>query len=108
MERPQEEAYFYKLNRELIEARRKINNEERAKKTLVAGKKSHWMVCPKCGGKMVEKEISKIMLEQCESCHGIYFDEAEFGTLIKAHQQKSFLDYLNKFLAVNEHWTPDL
>lgn len=51
-----EEEYFHKLNRELIERRRK---ELDARRSAAADRSNQpfRMVCPKCGGKMSEVDM---------------------------------------------------
>lgn len=46
-----EEEYFYKMNKELIEKRRHLNDQERAAQ-INRDNHVHWMMCPKCGGNL--------------------------------------------------------
>ena len=86
-----EEEYFYNVNKELIERKRKSLDEQRAeqrKKELMA---QHWMCCPKCGHKMKEMEILGIIADKCGNCSGIYFDKGELELLLESKEQKGFL-----------------
>ncbi len=51
-------------------------------------KAPHWMVCPKCGGAMVEKKQENVTVDVCSKCHGVYFDAGELDLLLK-HEKVS-------------------
>ncbi len=91
-----EEEYFHKVNKELIERRRKqldaLHAEEQKKKL----KTEHWMCCPKCGHPMEEFEYLGIMVDRCTDCSGIYFDKGEFEILLESKEQKGFLSGFKK------------
>ena len=79
----QEEAAFKKQEQEALA---KMRSELDAKRKATAGasaKAAHWMCCPKCGGKMAEKKLETVMVDQCTACGGIYFDAGELELLIK-------------------------
>jgi len=40
------------------------------------------LVCPKCGGRMLEFERTGILVEQCQECRGIFLDYGELERLI--------------------------
>jgi Zn-finger nucleic acid-binding protein len=40
------------------------------------------LVCPKCGGRMLGYERTGILVEQCETCRGIFLDHGELERLI--------------------------
>lgn len=42
------------------------------------------LTCPKCGGRMVEYDRTRILVEQCEECRGIFLDYGELERLIDA------------------------
>lgn len=86
-----EEEYFYKLNKDLIEKKRK---EYPAKQTNQAG--SHWMKCPKCGSEMAEIDLAGIKVDQCAGCLGIYFDHGELEILIESKEPKGFLGAMKR------------
>jgi NADH pyrophosphatase NudC (nudix superfamily) len=78
-----EEAAFKKQEMEQLA---KLRAELDAKRQAAAGaasKATHWMCCPKCGGKMAEKKFENVLIDQCTACGGIYFDAGELDMLIK-------------------------
>lgn len=93
-----EEKYFYDLNRELIEERRKQLDARRAERQLKEQRGEHWMKCPKCGSKMETEDFCGIKVEQCSSCKGIYLDQDELETMLSARQHRSFVSRLLKRL----------
>ena len=91
----QEEAYFYKLNKDLLERKR---SELDAKKIemSVQSNNPNWMKCPKCAGKMEEIELLLIKVDKCVQCQGIYFDNGELQILLESQEPKGFLGMLRK------------
>lgn len=83
----QEEEYFYKLNRELIDQ----NKRERDKKNIQPIK------CPRCGEAMSENLISQIKVDRCTRCQGIFFDAGEFETLMASREHGRFFSLSRKF-----------
>ena len=78
-----EEAAFKKQEQEAL-ARIRADLDAKRKATAgAAAKASHWMCCPKCGGTMTERRLENVMVDQCGSCGGIYFDAGELDLLIK-------------------------
>ena len=90
----QEEKYFYKLNKELIESRRKQLDLSRKQKRAQEEKKLHWMKCPKCGSQLKETAQLGICMDQCSGCHGIFLDSGELETILATKQSQTFLDRL--------------
>lgn len=91
----QEELYFKKMNEQLLEKRRRELDSQKQQ----AGDKtqqSWWMICPKCGAKMEEINLSGILVDKCNGCHGIHFDAGELETLTQASESKSFLGAIRK------------
>jgi len=106
-----EEEYFYRVNRELIEKRRKQLDEKRLEQKTNGSQYPYWMKCPKCGSPMKEISLSGIWADQCAACQGIYFDHGEFETLLEAKKPKQFLKgVLNRFRAklsqFDTEWRP--
>ena len=91
-----EEEYFYKLNQDLIEKRRKELDSKRteAKKP----DSSFWMVCPKCGSSMEEKNLTGILIDQCTGCQGIYFDRGELDLMLQTRENQTLLDKIKNRL----------
>jgi ribosomal protein L37AE/L43A len=98
----QEDAYFYRINRELIDRNRKELDLKRSSVQAAQKEKNHWMTCPKCGNKMSEKNVLGIQVEQCQACEGVYFDRAELNTLSDAKERHHFFNALN----ANTTWKP--
>lgn len=91
----QEEAYFYKLNKELLEKRR-IELDSKKHESAAQFPKSYWMKCPKCGCDMEEIEIVRIKVDKCTQCKGVYFDDGELQILFESHEPRGFLGMLRK------------
>lgn len=107
----QEELYFYRINRELIERRRRELDPKRQSHSATQESESHWLACPKCGQRMVPVNLLGIQVEQCSKCQGVYFDRAEVETLVEAQEHKHFISALWKllrgaFAKADPKWTP--
>ncbi len=91
----QEEAYFYRINKELLERKR---SELDAKKNEILDQSSNpnWMKCPKCGDDMEEIEFMRIKVDKCVQCQGIYFDNGELQILLESQEPTGFLGMLRK------------
>lgn len=94
---PTEEDYFYRLNKRLIEEKRKALDGKRAEQRGREIKEQHWMCCPKCGNKMEEMELLGIMVDRCAVCSGIYFDKGELELLLESPDPKGFLRGLKRW-----------
>ena len=94
-----EDEYFYLLNRELIAKQRAYLDQVRKNKESLLQQKLHWMKCPKCGYQLEEHELSGVMIDQCDSCKGVYLDKGEIDLLISAQKPESFLKKLKVFFA---------
>lgn len=92
----QEEEYFYKKNKELIENLRKRRDAERAAQEAQSRKMGHWMKCPKCGSDLQEVEHLGIKVDRCNNCSGIFFDKGELDILLQAQEPKGFLSGFRK------------
>lgn len=81
-----EEEYFARLEAERMERKR----TEQSKLSQDAERKSHYMRCPKCGGKLVTEEFHRLQVDRCPDCHGIWFDAGEIEAVTHA-SEKGFL-----------------
>lgn len=97
-----EEEYFYKVNQELIERRRKELDLALARKEEQNQKNIHWMKCPKCGSTMEGIRLFQIQVEQCTHCLGVYMDRGELETLLATKQSETFLRRLRKVFEMRE------
>ncbi len=89
-----EEDYFYRLNKELIEKKRKELDEQRKEREEHDSRGAYWMICPKCGSKLEEVDLAHIKVDKCTGCLGIFFDHGELDTLLESREPKGFLDTL--------------
>lgn len=85
----QEDEYFVKRERELIE-KLKAKQEKEAKQAL---KEMCYMRCPKCGGSLKEHSFQKILIDQCSGCGGIWLDAGELEE-VAGREEKSWLGKL--------------
>lgn len=89
----QEEEYFVKKEKELIEKLR-AKQEREAKRSI---KETCHMRCPKCGERLKERSFQKILIDQCTGCGGIWLDAGELeqvagrekGTWLEKFWQKT-------------------
>ncbi len=79
--RKQEDEYFAREEARKIAEHRERLNLERAEAEKKHLKEKCWMRCPKCGHELKEKEFQKVMIDQCESCGGIWLDAGELEML---------------------------
>jgi Zn-finger nucleic acid-binding protein len=90
----QEEAYFNRVNRDLIARRREQLDRERAARRDASRAQAHWMKCPKCGASLKEQNLLGICVDVCERCSGIYLDAEEAKTLLASQSSHTFLKRL--------------
>ncbi len=92
----QEEAYFYRVNKELLERKRGELDARKKNEMTAQSNNPNWMKCPKCGDDMEEIELMKIKVDKCVQCQGIYFDNGELQVLLESQEPKGFLGMLRK------------
>jgi Zn-finger nucleic acid-binding protein len=103
-----EEEYFYLLNRELIEQRRKEIDAKHAEKSENRERQATcWMKCPNCGHSMDTKNLFNILVDQCTSCHGIFINRDEAETLLRTQKSRPFFAKLKKLFELRDE-TPQL
>ncbi len=91
-----EEEYFYKINKELIDKKRKEFDAQQSGQAALEKRTPHWMKCPKCGEEMTDIELAGIKVDQCGGCRGIYFDHGELEILMESQEPKGFLGAMNR------------
>ncbi|MPZ75211.1 MAG: hypothetical protein GEU77_01670 [Deltaproteobacteria bacterium] len=69
----QEDEYFVKKERELLEKLKAKQEGEAKAAEQVAGQ----MKCPKCGQPLEARSFQKIEIDQCTGCYGIWLDAGE-------------------------------
>lgn len=93
-----EEEYFFRHNKELIEKMRAHLDDARRARAQTDSGATHWMVCPKCGGAMGEREVMGLKGDVCTSCQGIFFDHGELEMLTRTRKEHGMLDTLKEML----------
>jgi len=81
-----EDAASHRKDVALIEQTRKKLDAERATVRQREQKKAHWMVCPKCGGKLQAVNLKGVMADHCDGCHGVFLDKGEIELIPHARQ----------------------
>lgn len=74
----QEDEYFVRKERELLE-------KMRAKQQADAQQSAPQAVelkCPRCGTPLKESTFQKIVVDQCNDCHGVWLDAGEIDQLV--------------------------
>jgi hypothetical protein len=74
-----EDEYFAKRDAELLRQQRAAVEKAAAE----AERRTHYMKCPKCGFNLMTHDWHGVQIDQCTSCHGIWFDAGEAESLIK-------------------------
>lgn len=69
----QEDEYFVKKERELLEKLKAKQESE----TKAAGENAAQMKCPRCGEPLKARSFQKIEIDQCTGCNGIWLDAGE-------------------------------
>lgn len=90
-----EEQYFYKLNKDLLEQKRKELDAKKSEMPMQTAN-ANWMKCPKCASQMEEIELMKIKVDKCTQCSGLYFDNGELQVLLESKEPTGFLGMLKK------------
>ena len=73
-----EDEYFAKLEMERLERKR----QEETKRAADAERASHHMLCPKCRGHLKTELFSKVELDRCPDCHGVWLDAGEIEAVV--------------------------
>ena len=60
------------------------------------------MICPVCKSDMIVVEHSKIELDYCTSCHGVWFDSGELELLLESVSLEPSGPFLNNILSSPE------
>jgi hypothetical protein len=75
-----EDEYFAREDAERIARLRAKGQAEQ----IAAERKSHYMKCPKCGANLTTETFHGIQIDRCPDCLGIWLDDGEIATLMKA------------------------
>jgi hypothetical protein len=76
-ERAEENLYFAKRDRELLEKLRGKDDASGAAalREAVLGR------CPKCGDQLAHKSVDQVEVDECPSCKGVWLDRGELESL---------------------------
>lgn len=82
-ERAEENLYFAKRDRELLE---KLRGKDEAGgaaalREAVRGR------CPRCGETLLHKTIESVEIDECPSCSGVWLDKGELEALSHREQE---------------------
>lgn len=86
-----------------LELQRRLEKLEAEQKAMAAAEKAqqkelHWMHCPKCGHKLSTQQYSRVEIDVCPSCRGLWLDANELETILATESGllKSALKILGK------------
>lgn len=77
IERARENAYFRKIDQELVDKLRDQDADELEDAIRVYTR----MRCPKCGEPLREIPFNQVTIDECHGCGGIWLDKGELETL---------------------------
>lgn len=93
---PQEKAYFYKADQELIK-KLKAQADLQMESQL---RELHYMKCPKCGHDLHQTRLASLTVDRCTGCDGVFFDKEEWAAHFDdSATESNFIDTLHKLLA---------
>ena len=92
------EEDFYNENEEFLNNRRNLLDEKRHDRKNKRSKDPHWLKCPKCACQMHEFKLLDIIVEQCEGCSGLFFDNGELETLLGISDRRGFFTSVKRVL----------
>jgi len=93
---------FHEKDQQILQSMRAGLDASRAAAQASAQKAAHWMCCPKCGNKMKEVPLGGVLVDQCTSCGGVYFDAGEFQAMAK--HQRTTSPMLEKLFSWMPSW----
>lgn len=80
-ERAQEDEYFARRDRELIEKARQERREEATRRH------SGPPLCPRCGTALVERALHGATVDECSRCGGLWLDKGELEHIARREQE---------------------
>jgi hypothetical protein len=89
---------FYNENKNYLVKRREILDIEREEQKKNQSQDPHWLRCPKCASKMYEFKLLDILVDQCEGCNGLFFDNGELETLLDISDRRGFFSSIKRIL----------
>lgn len=94
MEKAREDAYFRKINQELVDKLRQQDTEGLEEAIQVYCR----LRCPKCGARLQEVTNGHLSLDACRGCGGIWLDREQFEALIAPKHQGWLVQFYETFL----------
>jgi uncharacterized protein with PIN domain len=76
-ERADEDIFFAKRDRELIEKLRDVDDETQRRHI----RELAYMRCPECGARLVRAQHYGVTIEECAAGHGMWLTESELHAL---------------------------
>ncbi len=76
-ERGEEDVFFARRDRELLERLHEGSEEEQRRRVQEVARKR----CPECGARLASVEHHGVAIEECPLGHGMWITEAEMRTL---------------------------
>jgi hypothetical protein len=80
------ERVFHEKDAAWLQERRARLDADRKSAAARSAHGAHWMVCPKCGGRLNEENFHGVAIDRCGGCGGVYLDKGELELLGKAQQ----------------------
>lgn len=93
-----EERHFKEQEQEALRRLRDKLAEKRRQQADANADKDFYLRCCRCGGQMAERSIDNVVIDQCESCGGIFLDAGELDLLLKSHKPQSVWAALGSLL----------
>ena len=98
-ERGRENAYFRKLDQELLN---KLRQQSAAELETTIRQYTR-MRCPKCGTPLQEIPYRKIKVDECTACGGIWLDKGELETLAGPKEEGWLQRFYETFMPAKAH-----
>jgi len=91
-ERAEEDLYFKKRDRELLEKLRgqDANAQQPTARELAQGR------CPKCGDRLAKQTIDEVPIEQCGSCQGVWLTRDDVAAVSRRGGQSWIAELLER------------
>jgi phage FluMu protein Com len=81
-----ENEYFRRREQELIAKMKAKIEEDEAKRLGIK--------CPKCDGVLIEADFSKIKIDVCDKCSGVWLDPGELAMIVEKDQESGWFGRL--------------
>lgn len=91
-EKADEDTYFARRDRELIEKRK----AQRAQEEATGKAPSAPMACPRCGEPLKAETLHGAQVEVCSGCHGMWLERAEMEQLVRRGEAGWLTRYLDR------------